>query len=308
MKLNLLPTNVSRATSAKPAIVASVLIGAASIAGAVLMVLSSRAELDAARTSAEALQPEYQATQTLQQNVTAANASLSLINGNVQLAQSMIAHNDKYPNLYNALRPYIPSFFRVTEMRATPAGAQGTTVQITGVIGSYQQYADLMLALLRIPAPYGPPVAVTRSGFTLNDMIVPALSEQDQTGRPRRPAEEPVPDDPLERLEFLINRASSAPTGYLSQGGFGSQSRTEPRLAREGESVITVTIVLPYNLQAPDPSASLAQYARGNAAGAAPAPGAAAAPGLAGGAGVPPAPPEGRGSPMPGMDQSPEDR
>src|SRR2546430_13626538 len=51
-------------------------------------------------------------------------------------------------------------FFRINSITATPNDANTVTVTMNGVIHTAQEYADLMLALLRIPGAQ----AVSRSG------------------------------------------------------------------------------------------------------------------------------------------------
>ena len=69
----------------------------------------------------------------------------------MNLYNQMNKHIDAIPDLYAAIKPYIPDFFRLTSISAQSAGQGRTLVTMEGVISSYQQYADLMLALLRIP-------------------------------------------------------------------------------------------------------------------------------------------------------------
>jgi hypothetical protein len=63
--------------------------------------------------------------------------------------------------LYNELMPYIPQFLRVRSINAASAGATRATVTIQGYLKTFQQYSDVMIALLRFPGCS----AVGRSGF-----------------------------------------------------------------------------------------------------------------------------------------------
>jgi hypothetical protein len=164
--------------------------------------------------------------------------------------------------LYDRVKAYIPSFYRVTNMSATPAGPGITTVTMTGNLDTYQQYADLMLALLRMPKVQ----SVTRAGYVQDAMVVPPLTEQDQVGRPRKPGDPPIPDNWEERLQYFQSNAKT--TGYQGVSNFGSG---EPGLRgpMPGESQVTVTMTIAEDLQTPDPLATLKS---GNTGGA-PAPG-----------------------------------
>jgi hypothetical protein len=80
---------------------------------------------------------------------------------NYQLVQQIDNANGKYPRLYNTLKSYIPAFMRVRSMTAASAGPEQSVVTIQGYIKTFQQYSDVMIALLRFPGCS----AVGRSGF-----------------------------------------------------------------------------------------------------------------------------------------------
>lgn len=267
MRLNLVPQTVKTGGTFKGAAVISTLLALAGIGAAVFMVMQSGKEKQAAVDAVAAVQPEYDRTVQAQKDIEdfAAGPEVQGVVRNINLTQAMIKHIDEYPKLYSAIMPYIPSFFRVTHMEAA-AGADGTVVTMTGTIGSFQEYADLMLALLRIPQPYGPVTSISRAGFQHNEMVVPAISELDQKGRIRKLGEAPLPDDPLQRLEAQINAAGASQQNYLALNGYGSDVPTTVRGAMPNESLITVRLVLPYKMQAPNPRATLALFAGGGTA------------------------------------------
>jgi hypothetical protein len=279
MKLNLLPATVSKGRQAKTALVVSGLVFVVSIGASIGMTLAS------AKSLAEAQQQVADARPAAERAVLTANQAdqimqmqeVTWLNKNVALAQAMIAHNDKYPALYDSLRPWIPPFFRVTRMQASPSGEQ-TVVNLSGTLDNYQQYADLMLALMRHPKA----VTVARGGFQTVDPYVPNLTSVDQQGRARRPGEAPIPDDELERLQFFAQQGAGQPTGYLGVGNFGSGT-FNTRGAMPGSSLVSVTLVLTENTQVPNPRATLGSGA-GAGAGTGGFPG---APGM----GAPPAGP-----------------
>lgn len=251
MKLNLLPTTVSKGSQTRNAIILSVLLAVIAFGGALFLFMDSNQKLTQQKDSYEAWKTPAEDAVKYSHQADVVIAQAAPILRNIQLADAMNKHNDAYPDLYDAIKPYIPSFFRVTNMSAVSNGPDSCTVTLTGPIESYQQYADLMLALLRIP---GPPITVTRAGYQLDDPMVPQITPEDQSARPHKPSEPTIPDDPLQRLENRIN--SGGVTGYLGQGGFGSGD-DEARQAMPGESIITVNIVLPRNIQTPDPRATL---------------------------------------------------
>lgn len=300
MRLNLLPTTVKKTTETRAAWFVMVLIAGLGIAGAVFLVINSSNSLKYAQDASHAQDDAYTQTADFQAKTAENVAKMAGLVRNINLYKDMDSHIDRYPELYNGIKPYIPNFFRLTEMNAQPAG-QDSEVTLTGVVGTYQQYADLMLALLRIPKPYGQVESISRSGYQHTEAYVPALDDTDMTGRSRRPGTNPVPDDPLKRLEYLINQGSTATnTGYLALNNFGS-GQPGARGPREGESLVTITFRIPYSLQTPDPRATLALAGGGGAAGGTgTAPGTPPPPG-----GGPPAGP-GRTLPAPGGNGTPK--
>ena len=270
MKLNLLPTHVSKASAARTATILSGLMAAAMVAAAVWMSASSKKELDDLKGKAEELVPQAQAAATESKKADAIIQQAKGIILNQKLSEAMMAHNSANPDLYDEVRKYIPSYFRVTSMSAVPAG-EVTTLNLTGVIQTYQQYADLMLALLRIPGATG----VARQGWQHNDTFVPPLSADNQSSRPVAIGDAPIPDDPQARLDYYISRGSI--TGFDGVGGFGEGDMPRNRGAMPKWSEIQVTVALQRNVQTPDPRASLAAGAAGGPQ--PPAPAGAAAPG-----------------------------
>lgn len=263
MKLNLLPTYVSKGNQAKTATVVSVLLALLGVLGAVGLIFISKGQLRDARADAESkLEQAARAVATSKQADVVVNDAQMIIR-NINLADAMLKHSDVYPDLYRDLKPYIPGFFRVTQMSAAANGPEMATVTLTGTLKTYQQYADLMIALYRIPGA----VTVSRGGYNNVDPYIPNLTETDRYGRPIRPGQGNIPEDPYQRLAYF--QAQGGVTGFTGEGGFGTGDTTQPRGAMPGYSLVTVSIVLPRNLQAPDPRATL-QAQGGAAAGAAP--------------------------------------
>jgi len=261
MKLNLLPTYVSKEGQSRTAWVISGLVAAASIAAAVFLISSSAKRLQDAKE--RVTQWEQKAADALATGKKADEiiARATTVDRNLKLAAAMNEHNSVYPNLYGEVMRYVPPFYRVTSMSATPNGATSCTVTLTGQIKSFQQYADVVLALLRIPDA----VNVSRAGYSLQDQVVPGLNEQDQIGTPIKPGETNLPSDPMERMNELIARAGSEPTGFQDVSGFGTEAPVKGPMP--GWSTVTLNIVLNRNIQTPNPMATL----RAGLAGAPPA-------------------------------------
>ncbi|MCB8933622.1 MAG: hypothetical protein M9921_06395 [Fimbriimonadaceae bacterium] len=288
MKLNLLPSSVSKGKQTQTAIVLSALIAVIGIVGAVGMISASRNERANAINEAENARPRAELAASTSKYADEVISQARVILININLAEAMKNHNTVYPDLYDEVRRYIPAFYRVTSMQATPGGADTTVVTMNGVLASYQQYADLMLALYRIPGAQ----TVSRTGYQYTSPFVPGLTPVDQTGRPVAPGQGPIPDDPLARLDYFI--AQGTVTGFTGTGGFGTGPGV--RGAMPGESAVTVSVVLQRNSQTPNPRATLAGI--GSVAPPAPGgfPGAPPAGGGVSPAGAP-AVPAGRGGP-----------
>lgn len=277
MKLNLLPTHVSKQGQAKTALIFSILMVVVSIVAAVLMNITSSAELAKAKQTAENLKPQAQAavdTAKLADAMLAGTAPFTVpaptLQRNIELARAMQEHSPKYPDLYREVMGYVPSFFRLTSIQARPAGNNAALVTMTGVIDTFQEYADLMLALLRIPGATG----VTRAGFNVTDMFVPELITEDQVGTPIRPGQARVPSTPIDRLNAVIANAEAGTTGFTGTGGFGIDDPFLTKGAMPDSSEITVSVLIDGKpIQTPDPRASLKPVAAGGGGGGMPTPG-----------------------------------
>ena len=250
MKLNLLPTYVGKGRQVVLAVFVGVLLILLSAGFSFTMITNSHSQL--AEVQAQAHDYEKPVTDAKEYADKADNvvAPLREITRDINLANAMNAHNDVYPKFYNSIFPYIPSFFRVTSMTATPIDANTVNLAMTGVIKTHQQYADLMLALLRSPNAG----AVSRSGFTATFPVVPNVTLADPNPVTRQPNEPVLPKDPLQRLNALI--ASGGVHAFKPAGGFGS-GVPGPRGAMPEYQLVTVTVVLPAALQTPNPRATL---------------------------------------------------
>jgi len=291
MKLNLLPTTVSKGAQAKSATLFSILIAVAGlILGGYLNVSSTKA-LDQAKSDQQASTgPALEAYTKSTEADTIMNdvKSVALIR-DASLATDMIKHNDVYPDLYEGLKPYIPSFFRINSLSASAGGATSATITLVGTIDTYEQYANLMLAFSRYPGL----VSISRAGFVSRDEIVPNINATDTEGKPRRPDQAPIPDDKLERLAYF--QASVQPDGYTGEGNFGTGTDST-REAMPTASLVTVTLTVTKNLQTPDPRQTIVSGSSGGGAAAAPAggmggppQGMGGPPGATAGGGAPPA-------------------
>lgn len=259
MKLNLLPKIVDTTGRAKRAFLGGALVLIASIAGAFYMATTSAARVTKSAEYVSTAKPMYDKAvnvATEADNIMARPAVRQLV-VNTALANAMTSANRLYPDLYDFVKPYIPGFFRITTLGATPLDGKSCSVNMTGTVKNAQEYADLMLALLRIPGA----TTVSRAGYQGDDVTVPELTLVDQQGKPKKESKAPIPDDALDRLQYFQDEASA--TGYLNAGNFGNTQEGTEKGARPGESVITVTVTLPKNIQTPNPRATIQSLAGG---------------------------------------------
>lgn len=280
MKLNLIPKVVDTAAKAKRALFGSLLLFAVSCVAAFFLATISIDRVKRATQAVDEAKPLYDNAVAV---ATEADAMMTKpqvreVVVNASLAEAMNKANSLYPDVYDFVKPYIPAFFRITRLAASPVDATTSTVSMTGTVKNAQEYANLMLALLRIPGA----TSVSRSGFSAEDMVVPALTLVDQYGRPRKLADAPVPDDEIDRLAYFENQQT--PSGYLQTGNFGITEPGTTKEAGKGESLITVSVTIPRNLQVPNPRATITTLG-GTAAPGVPAGGAPAAPATGRGAG-----------------------
>jgi Tfp pilus assembly protein PilN len=264
MKLNLLPTTVSAGNKARAAWIGSIVLAIVGIAAGVGLTVVSQQQLKDAKTREADLRPQADAVVSLANQADEVIAKASDIVRNSNLAAEIIKHNDKYTKLYDKILPRIPAFYRVTSISATPTSATTATVTIDGVMDTYQQYADLMIAMLRIEGVQ----TVSRSGYVNRAYVVPGLTEVDQYGRPRpNTSQEPIPDNELQRLAYYERQAATQ--RFEGVGGFGDPN-TQLRGAGPNSSAVRVVLNMDASLQVPDIRGALSSTG-GAAAGAAPA-------------------------------------
>ena len=148
MKLNLLPTTVARHVQSKLVFVVMLLLVVASLAAAFLVQRDVASDLKNLKEKAE---PKVQNANQVRARAAYADeiiAKARVVLTNTALVNQIDDSNKAYADLYDDLMPYIPSFFRV---RSLSAQSQGDTalVTITGYLKTFQQYSDVMIALLR---------------------------------------------------------------------------------------------------------------------------------------------------------------
>lgn len=252
MKLNLLPTSISKEGQHKAAIFGSAALALVGVAAAVGMTLYGKQQLKAATDEATAWKPLADQALATSQKADEIMAKSVYIDRNLKLSKAMLEHSGVYPNLYDEVLRYMPRWFRVNSITARPVDATTCNVQVTGMLQKAEQYSDIMLSLLQIPGA----VNVSRTGFVDGRMFVPNLIETDQLGLPIRPGDANLPSDQFDRFEERVARAAGEPQGFLDTGGYG-RPEVDDRGPIPGWSQVGLAVTLQRNIQVPDPRATL---------------------------------------------------
>ena len=276
MKLNLVPATVKKGAAMRTMVVVSVLGVLLSALATVGMAVVSQQQLDDAKRQAEEARPNADRAVAVAKQVQAVLENSRGVATNLDLASQMTAHNTRYTSFYTKVMPYVPAFMRVTSMRVEPISETSCRLHLTGVIQTAQQYADLSLALMRIPGAK----AISRAGFVASNPTVPALNETDQIGRLIPANGVPLPEDPVDRMRAIVARATAETTGFENVGNFGSDLESA-RGAMNRWSAIGVSVLLEatpgqelppgwdFNFLVPNPTQTLNAAATFNAAQAA---------------------------------------
>lgn len=261
MKLNLLPICETQETTLKKTIflMGAVLLG--TIAASTVMAIYSNSRIQASKQKAEELEPQAAFAYRRAMQANSIIKSGTLLERNMRLEEAIEKHNAAQIHLMNDVLQYIPGFFRVTSLTIAPRGAQDSLVTITGIVRTYQQYADVMMALMRMPGA----TQSFRFGFESKERYVPPLIEMDQAGQPIKPGQVRLPDDPWKRFEIRMDTMLKG----TQEGGNHSHSaiynmnpqtkKNDPVPPTPNESEVTLYVqVANRPMQVPNPRQTLA--------------------------------------------------
>jgi len=223
MKLNLLPKTVAKGVAAKFAFTVMLLLVIANLAIAFVLNQSYRSRLQSLEDWAASVQPSADRVVQASKEADEIIAGARIVLTNTELVQAMNEANHKYPDLYDELRQYIPAFFRVRTITAASTGANASTVTLVGYLQTFQQYADVVIALLRHPDV----IAVGRSGFN----PVPPGDEGPFGYNPDSPERGPIPGYSVVTLTLQLQRDLRAPDPLptlRAAAGAGGQAGQQP--------------------------------------------------------------------------------
>lgn len=160
MRLNLLPKSTRKKMAAAPVFILMLVLVLLNFAAAWVVKTNTSNELAALKEEQTLKEQEADKVRKTAAKADEIIAGAKIVLTNTDLVKRIEAANAAYPDLYDELREYIPAFFRVRSMTASSNG-ENCTVVINGYLKTFQQYSDMMIALLRFPGA----VSVGRSGF-----------------------------------------------------------------------------------------------------------------------------------------------
>lgn len=161
MKLNLVPRAAARSVASRNAFFLMLALVVVSLALALVYNAKLQGDLASWKRDAEAVKSSADEVVRASKEADEIVAKAKIVLTNTALVNAIDNANKAYPDLYDGLKEYIPSFFRVRSIEARSTGANGAMVTIQGYLRTFQQYSDVMIAILRYPQA----VAIGRSGF-----------------------------------------------------------------------------------------------------------------------------------------------
>lgn len=161
MKLNLIPKTAARGAASKTMFTVMLIAVIASLVVAFMYNQSLQGTLQSWKDDTAAMLPSAQEVVRASKEADEIVAKARIVLTNTALYKEIESRNNAYPDLYDEVKQYIPSFFRVNSMQASSSGDTGSMMTISGTLRTFQQYSDVMIALLRCPLV----VAIGRAGY-----------------------------------------------------------------------------------------------------------------------------------------------
>jgi len=163
MRLNLLPKATRTRAAGMPVFFLMLVLVLLNFAAAWVLKTNTSNELAALKEEQTLKEQEADKVRRTAAQADEIIAGAKIVLTNTALVGQIESANVAYPDLYDELKQYIPAFFRIRSLTASSSGQNGenATVVIQGYLRTFQQYSDMMIALLRFPGA----VSVGRSGF-----------------------------------------------------------------------------------------------------------------------------------------------
>ena len=262
MKLNLLPHYQDPGLQSKKAIQRGGVGVLCALAVSLFLIFWSGLGLGEAQAEIEALEPEAQLAYRTALRADEIMKGAAFLTTDLKLAEAIQKQNQNAITLFQEVMEYLPSFFRLTSLNAAPKGEQDAVVVLEGVIHSYQEYADLMLALLRMPDVS----KVQRSKPDIKESPVPPLVPEDQIGISVLAGSPRIPSEPLKRMDVMIAEAAkpqSVPPEIKLPTLAGAQEYHQYVKLLPGDSVVKIEMLVKnHKFQVPNPRLTLAEVSK----------------------------------------------
>ena len=262
MKLNLLPHYQDPNLQEKKAIRRGGISVLCALGLSLFMIFWSGLGLEEARAEVAALEPQAELAYRTALRADEMMKSASFLTTDLKLAEAIHRQNQNAITLFQKVMEYLPSFFRLTSLNAAPKGEQDVVVVLEGVIHSYQEYADLMLALLRMPDVS----KVQRSKPDIKESPVPPLVPEDQIGISVPAGSPRIPSEPLKRMDVMIAEAAKpqpVPPEIKLPTLAGAQEYHQYVKLLPGDSVVKIEMLVKnHKFQVPNPRLTLAEVSK----------------------------------------------
>jgi hypothetical protein len=239
MKLNLIPKTAAKGAASKTMFVFMLAAVLVSLVVAFMYNRSLQGTLQSLKDDTSAMKQGADEVVRASQEADTILANSVIVLTNKALFDQIEKSNNAYPDLYDEVHQYIPSFFRVRTYTAQSSGDRMSTMRITGYLQTFQQYSDVMIALLRCPsvveigrAGYGPVPEGDTGPFGYNPEVsdrgaIPGWSEVVITLRVAHDLRAPDP-------RATLAAASGGGAGRPQPGAGGPGGRTGPPSAGPG--------------------------------------------------------------------------
>ncbi len=161
MKLNLIPKTAAKGAASKTIFVVALAAVLVSLVAAFMYNQSLQMTLQSWKDDTAQMKVSADEVVRATKEADEIVAKAQIVLTNKALYDQIVASNTAYPDAYDEVKEYIPSFFRVRTFNAQSTGERTSVMTISGYLRSFQQYSDVMIALLRCPSV----VQIGRNGF-----------------------------------------------------------------------------------------------------------------------------------------------
>jgi hypothetical protein len=214
MKLNLIPKTAAKGAASKTMFIVALAAVIFSLVAAFMYNQSLQTTLQSWKDDTAQMKVSADEVVRATKEADEIVAKAQIVLTNKALYDQIVASNTAYPDTYDEVKEYIPSFFRVRTFSAQSTGERTSTMTISGYLRSFQQYSDVMIALLRCPSV----VQIGRNGFG----PVPAGDEGPFGYNPEVSDRGAIPGWSAVTITLQLNRDLRAPDPRATLAAAGS--------------------------------------------------------------------------------------